>query len=130
VRLPSLCFVNLNAYPALVTGLESHPIGGEEVQHSLLATLFARAGYDVSLVTGDYGQPDGERVEGVRVYASFKARAGVPVLRFVHPRWTLLHAALKRADADVYYVSCAGVGKAGVWCSGWPQTPTATQIAC
>ncbi len=107
-RTPKLCFVNLGAYPALVPGFEGQRIGGEEVQHSLLSTLLAGQGFDVSLVTGDYGQRDGERVDGVRIHASFSAQAGVPVLRFIHPRWTLLHAALKRADADVYYVSCAG----------------------
>ncbi|MEO8152715.1 MAG: glycosyltransferase family 4 protein [Rhizobacter sp.] len=105
---PSLCFVNLDAYPALVPGYESHRIGGEEVQHSLLSTMFAAKGYDVHLVTADFGQPDGQAVRGVRVLRSFRAEAGLPVVRFVHPRWTGLHAALRRANSDVYYVSCAG----------------------
>jgi glycosyltransferase involved in cell wall biosynthesis len=105
---PRLCFVNLHAYPALVPHLQEERIGGEEVQHSLLAGMFAKAGYDVSLVTGDFGQPDGEQVDGVRVLTSYSDTEGVPVIRFLHPRWTRLHAALKRADADLYYVSCAG----------------------
>jgi glycosyltransferase involved in cell wall biosynthesis len=107
-RLPRLCFVNLGAYPALVRGFEQQRIGGEEVQHSLLATMFARAGHEVRLVTADHGQADGEVVNGVTVLRSFRAEAGWPVIRFVHPRWTKLDAALRRADADVYYVSCAG----------------------
>ena len=107
-RRPRLCFVNLDAFPALVPGYEAHRIGGEEVQHSLLSTMFAAAGYDVSLVTADFGQADGLQANGVRVLKSFRADAGWPVLRFVHPRWTRLHRALARADADVYYVSCAG----------------------
>ena len=108
VRRPRLCFVNLDAFPALVKGHESQRIGGEEVQHALLSTLFAAEGYDVDLVTGDFGQDDGMVAQGVRVLKSFRADAGVPVVRFVHPRWTLLHAALRRSNADVFYVSCAG----------------------
>jgi glycosyltransferase involved in cell wall biosynthesis len=107
-RRPRLCFVNLDAFPALVKGHESRRIGGEEVQHALLSTLFAAEGYDVDLVTGDFGQIDGMVTRGVRVLKSFRAEAGIPALRFVHPRWTLLHAALHRSNADVYYVSCAG----------------------
>jgi glycosyltransferase involved in cell wall biosynthesis len=105
---PRLCFVNLDAFPALVPGYEVHRIGGEEVQHSLLSTMFAATGYEVSLVTADFGQAEGLQARGVRVLKSFRADAGWPVLRFVHPRWTRLHGALRRADADVYYVSCAG----------------------
>lgn len=105
---PKLCFVNLDALPALAPGFESQRIGGEEVQHSLLARMFAADGYDVQLVTCDFGQPDGARIDGVRVLRSFRPDAGLPLLRFVHPRWTHLDAALRRADADLYYVSCAG----------------------
>jgi glycosyltransferase involved in cell wall biosynthesis len=40
------------------------------------------------------------------------------VLRFVHPRWTGLWSALRRADADLYYTSCAGmeVGLLALYC--------------
>jgi glycosyltransferase involved in cell wall biosynthesis len=115
-----LCFVNLDAFPALVKGHEMLRIGGEEVQHALLSTLFADEGHDVDLVTGDFGQVDGMVTRGVRVLKSFRADAGVPVLRFVHPRWTLLHAALKRSNADVYYVSCAGALVGWVaWFAAW-----------
>ena len=39
------------------------------------------------------------------------------MVRFVHPRWTKLCAALRHANADVYYVSCAGVevGRVALW---------------
>jgi glycosyltransferase involved in cell wall biosynthesis len=83
-------------------------VGGEEVQHALLASAFAAQGWDVRLVTHDLGQADGALIDGVRVHGCYAPHAGLPGLRFVTPRWTGLHAALKRADADVYYSSCAG----------------------
>jgi glycosyltransferase involved in cell wall biosynthesis len=44
--------------------------------------------------------------------------AGVPVLRFIHPRWTGIWSALKHASADLYYTSCAGmhVGLVALFC--------------
>jgi glycosyltransferase involved in cell wall biosynthesis len=40
------------------------------------------------------------------------------VFRFVHPRWSGLWSALMRADADLYYTSCAGmeVGLLALYC--------------
>jgi glycosyltransferase involved in cell wall biosynthesis len=70
------------------------------------------------MITADYGQPDGAVWHGVKTFKAFDRGAGLPLLRFVHPRWTGLWAALKRADADVYYVSCAGgiVGQVALFC--------------
>ena len=45
---------------------------------------------------------------GSRPYKAYGPDEGIPVARFLHPRWTKLHAALRRADADIYYTSCAG----------------------
>jgi hypothetical protein len=72
----------------------------------------------VSFVTLDYGQPDGIQHHGITVYKAYAPDSGLPVLRFVHPRWTGLWAAMARADADVYYTRCAGyeVGQATLWC--------------
>src|SRR5207249_5713239 len=44
--------------------------------------------------------------------------AGLPLLRFIHPRWTGMWSALARADADLYYTSCAGmhVGLVALFC--------------
>lgn len=103
-----ICFVNLHAYAVLAEGHDDVTVGGEEVQHALLARLLAQRGHDVSLVSCDFGQRDGEAVQGVRVHPSFRPRGGVPIVRFVHPRWTGVERALARADADLYYVSCAG----------------------
>lgn len=101
----------------LVPEFEQHGIGGAELQQTLLAKALARRGFQVSMVVGDYGQQDGAVWSGVQTYKASRPLEGVPVLRFVHPRWTKLVAALRRAAADVYYLSPAGVqvGQVALW---------------
>lgn len=84
------------------------PAGGEALQHTLLARALARRGWRVSMIVLDHGQPDGATWDGVRTYKAYRAEEGLPVVRFLHPRWTKLQGALQRADADIYYTSCAG----------------------
>jgi glycosyltransferase involved in cell wall biosynthesis len=112
-----ICFVGLANLPVLVPEFEQHGVGGAELQQTLLAKALARRGFQVSMVVGDYGQQDGAVWSGVQTYKAAGLREGVPVLRFVHPRWTKLVAALRRAAADVYYVSPAGVqvGQVALW---------------
>jgi glycosyltransferase involved in cell wall biosynthesis len=107
-RLPSVCFVGYFNLPILARGFENHRTGGEEVQQTLLARALAARGYPVSMVVADYGQPDGKQWNGITAYKTYKPDDGMPGVRFLHPRWTSLHSALKRANADVYYVSPAG----------------------
>jgi glycosyltransferase involved in cell wall biosynthesis len=103
-----VCLVNLGAYAALVPSVNA-TIGGEEVQHATLARMLARRD-DVSIrmVTCDFGQGRSVWVDGIAVHACYAPKAGIPGVRFLTPRWSGLHAALKRANADLYYVSCAG----------------------
>ena len=112
-----ICFVGLENLPILAPEFEQHGTGGAQLQQTLLAKAFARQGYSVSMVVGDYGQEDGASWSGVRTYKAYSAREGIPVVRFLHPRWTKLCAAMRRAAADVYYVSCAGaqVGQVAMW---------------
>jgi glycosyltransferase involved in cell wall biosynthesis len=112
-----ICFVGLDNLPVLAREYEHHRIGGEEVQHSLLARALARRGLPVTMVTGDFGQADGRAWDGVQVFKAYSASEGLPVVRFLHPRWTKLRAAIARADADVYYLSCASalVGQVALW---------------
>jgi glycosyltransferase involved in cell wall biosynthesis len=79
------------------------------VQQTLLARAFARRGHQVRMVTWDHGQPDGRAWDGIHVFKACAPHAGLPLLRFFHPRWTGLWSALARADADLYYTSCAGM---------------------
>jgi glycosyltransferase involved in cell wall biosynthesis len=105
----SICFVGTDNYPVLNPNYRNHYIGGESVQQTLLARAFVDLGYDVSMVVIDLGQPDAEVIDRIRVYKTFRPDAGIPVFRFIHPRFTSLWQALKRADADIYYQSCASV---------------------
>jgi len=104
----NVCLVNHASYAALAD-VEGAQIGGEEVQHALLARTLAARGHDVSLVSCDFGQLDGAVVDGVVVHPTFKPKAGIPFLRFFHPRWTRLERALRRSNASIFYVSGTGV---------------------
>ena len=105
---PRICFVGLHNLPVLSPQYGAHGIGGEQVQQTLLARALKRRGFDVSMVVADYGQRDGEPVDGIMLFKAHRLEGGIPVLRFIHPRFTGLWRALGRANADVYYVSIAG----------------------
>jgi glycosyltransferase involved in cell wall biosynthesis len=113
-----VCFVGLGNLPVIAREYNHHGIGGEQVQQTLLAKALAARGYHVSMAVADYGQSDSAAWHGVTTYKAYRADAGLPILRFVYPRWTGTWAALMRADADVYYTSCAGlmVGLVGMFC--------------
>lgn len=114
---PRICLVSHFAYGALVGGKNGH-IGGVEWQTSLTAKWLAARGFDVSMITWDEGQPDDTRIDGVRVIKMCRRDAGLPIVRFAHPRWTSLVRALRTADADVYYQNCGEyvTGQVALWC--------------
>jgi len=113
-----ICFVGASNLAVLAPEYGQHTIGGEAVQQTLLARALARRGHDVSMAVQDYGQPDGAAWDGIPVFKTYRPGAGLPVLRFIHPRWTGMWSALARADAELYYVSEAGmqVGLAALFC--------------
>lgn len=116
---PRICFIGMTNLPVLAREFNRHPIGGEQVQQTLLAKAFARRGYPVSMITADYGQAEGASWDSVRTHKAFAPRDGLPVLRFFHPRWSGLWAAMKRSKADVFYTSCGGaiVGQIAMYCA-------------
>ena len=115
----NLCLVGLDNLPVLAPEFRAQAIGGESVQQTLLARALVRRGHEVSMVSADCGQQDAMVRDGICVYKAYRPAAGVPLLRFVHPRWSGLWSALARADAQVYYTSCAGmhVGLLSLFCA-------------
>jgi glycosyltransferase involved in cell wall biosynthesis len=83
-------------------------VGGETVQHVLLARAWRQLGLDVSLIVHNQGQPKVQMIDGIRTIAACMKRQGVRGIRFIHPHSTSIVAAMREADADVYYQSQAG----------------------
>lgn len=106
---PSICFIGLSTLPLLAPEYGRYGAGGSELQQALLAKALARRGFRVSMVVSDYGQPDGASWDGVRTYKACRPSAGIPLVRFAYPRWTSTWAAMRRADADIYYLNCQGM---------------------
>jgi glycosyltransferase involved in cell wall biosynthesis len=110
MSIRKICLLGLDDY-AMLTGDGSYGhIGGESVQHVVLARAWRDLGLDVSIIVHDHGQPRITNVDGIRVLTAFRPGEGVRMLRFVHPRVTGVTRAMREADADIYYQSPA---------SGW-----------
>jgi glycosyltransferase involved in cell wall biosynthesis len=116
--MSSICFVSLNNFATLSGADDVSHIGGAEVQQTYVARALARRGWRVSFVTLDHGQADGAEYDGIRVFKAYRPEAGIRRLRFLHPRWTGLCAAMKRSGANVYYQRTAAneTGQACLWC--------------
>jgi glycosyltransferase involved in cell wall biosynthesis len=104
---PRVCFLAPTTWPMLSGSRDIPVIGGAELQQSVIAPELARRGFDVSMISMDFGQEEGTYLKGVRLLKMHTPDEGIPVVRFLHPRLTSLWAALKRADADVYYQRCS-----------------------
>lgn len=115
---PAICFVSLNNFSTLVDDPQYGPIGGAEIQQAILGRELTRRGYRVSFITLDHGQDDGMEVEGIRIFKTYDQEAGIPVLRFLHPRLNRLWRAMSKADADIYYqrTSDSVTGIVGAFC--------------
>lgn len=98
-----ICFVAQQAYNVLVDDPNLEHIGGAEVQQKHLAFGLAARGHEVSFITLDHGQEDGASIHGIKIFTSYDPKAGLRGVRFFHPRLTGLWAAMRRADAQVYY---------------------------
>jgi len=115
---PRVCFLASTTWPTIAGSRDIPVIGGAELQQSVIAPELARRGFDVSMISMDFGQEEGSVVKGVRMLKMHSPTEGLPVVRFLHPRLTSLWRALKRADADVYYqrTSAAHTGFMAAFC--------------
>src|ERR1700730_4534497 len=84
--LPHVCFVAPYAWPVLAGDPVIKVVGGAEVQQTILARLFRRAGYRVTMICLGLGPPDRAEVDGIVLRKTFRQDEGIPVLRFLHPR--------------------------------------------
>jgi glycosyltransferase involved in cell wall biosynthesis len=118
---PHICFVAPNIWPVFSHDPRNELIGGAEVQQSILARALVRAGYRVSMVCLDFGQPRRALLDGVMVHKAYRPDAGLRVLRFIHPRITTLWRAMRAVDADVYYQRCSAMQTAlvAVFCRSY-----------
>jgi glycosyltransferase involved in cell wall biosynthesis len=59
------------------------------------------------MLVKDHGQPSDQLIAGVRCLSTFKDGAGLPAIRFMYPKIFSIWRALDKANADIYYQSCA-----------------------
>lgn len=106
-----VCFVLLRTYAVFRPELGGN-FGGAEVQFYLLSRQLAKDPvFEVTCIARDYGQPDGETIEGVRHCKITQGNGWLGRLRgfkSLTSGWGL-YQALKRIDADIYIQRCAGV---------------------
>lgn len=114
----SICFVALNSYNMFSERADLTHIGGAEVQQREVSSWLASKGFSVSFITKDHGQASESEIDGVKLYKAYGEEEGLPIVRFFHPRWSSLVAAMRQADADIYYQRGSGseTGQVGMWC--------------
>jgi glycosyltransferase involved in cell wall biosynthesis len=93
----SVCFVSLDIYP-LFNRRSIGVQGGSEVDFYMLATELAKdTRFCVSIVTGDFGQPDVETFGNITIYKA------ADLQKKVFSGLSALWKAMRRADADIYF---------------------------
>ena len=104
-----VCFYAEFLFPVLQPRGDVAFAGGAETQLAQLGRGLVQRGFEVSVVTCDYGQPPRLSIDGITVLRAFPQDSPIPVLRFFHPRLSKAFAALMAADAEVYYVNGSGM---------------------
>lgn len=103
-KIIHICFIAPKAYPLFNQQAES-VFGGAEVDLYYLATELARdKQFQVSFIVADYGQAAMETIENVTIIKSLDFRKNA--LTCARRTWQ----ALRRADADIYFIKTASPG--------------------
>ena len=102
-----VCIIGFKCFDHLAEKPVPQYLGGIETQLAVLAKGLRHAGCEVSLITFDHGQSDGEIFDGVKVFKSHAPSGGVRGIRLLN-RISKLWSAMRRADADVYLQMGAG----------------------
>jgi glycosyltransferase involved in cell wall biosynthesis len=115
-RTLRICLVSPNGSGEL-SGLPIGQTGGSEHAQASMARWLAKRGHLVSMITWDEGQVE-DAYDGVAVIKMCAPYAGLRGLRFLHPRWTSLYRAMRRADADIYHYQRGDLelGQIVWWC--------------
>ncbi len=113
-----VCIISLKCYDILTGALEPSHVGGNEVNHVMLARSLKRCGYRVSMIIHDRDENVQSNIDGITLHAAYRPEAGIPVMRFFWPRWFGLWSAMRRAGADIYHQMGCGVetGQVALWC--------------
>lgn len=113
-----VCLVGLQCYDLLARAPHPRHIGGSERQQVFLARGLAANGHKVAFVTLDHGQDDGVWHDGIQIFKAYVGHQGLQGVRFVHPRWTGLVGAMRRAGADIYHQRTGDLqtGQVAAWC--------------
>ena len=104
---PRVCIIGLKCFDHIAEKPVPQYLGGIETQLPILAKGLRREGCQVSLITFDHGQADGQTFEGVRAFISYPPSGGVKVIRSF-ARAMKLWRAMRTADADIYLQMGAG----------------------
>jgi glycosyltransferase involved in cell wall biosynthesis len=103
-----VCFFAPYLWPSFSDG-EIEFAGGAETQQAALARGLVARGFTVTVATCDFGQGRHVVRDGITFLATHPPFAGLPVLRFFHPRLTGNLRALLAAKSDVLYERGSGM---------------------
>ena len=108
-RRVHICFIAVHIYPVLVEDSGIEFVGGAEVQQSVQIRALQRAGYRVSVLVKDHGQPEVVEREGLSILKiPGNNGRGWPGTRFLYPRLSDVVRLLYRVDPDLVFVQAAG----------------------
>lgn len=112
-----ICYISTYVYPLFDSEcLSIH--GGSELQSYLIAKELSRnEDFEISFVTGDFGQKNIESYENIKLFKSFNPRSKDGLLqKFVQS--IQYYRLFKRINADIYFTSAANstVGLVSLFC--------------